>query len=269
MLMPIENSNSSFLAFIDEAGCEKGAHGKGGSEWFVLSAVVMRRDTAEQAFSVFEELREEFSKDKGWNIKFGNMQPKHKIYGSRLIAKRPVRIASVIVHKNSISSAELQRDHYKLYFYVGKYLVERISWICRDYAHKCTTGDGTVHLIFSKRSKYPYEDFQEYLQKLREGGNNYNSSTDWERIIPSQIDAIPHYLSHGCTLADFAASATALALEYTERKITDERPIRELRNVTYKPSSGLKFWPKSADDLLGDASIGIGHRLDWYKHYYK
>jgi hypothetical protein len=58
-----------------------------------------------------------------------------------------------------------EKNH--LYFYLCRYLIERISWLCRDMRRNVPEGDGKVKIIFSRRGGMSYDDFRAYLERLR------------------------------------------------------------------------------------------------------
>ena len=69
-------------------------------------------------------------------------------------------------------------------------------------------------------------------------------------------------------LVDVVASATTLAIEYTQHEITDDRPIRELINVHHDidgtiHNTGIKFWPEVNNLIENEPRFG------WLKKYYK
>lgn len=259
----------SFVAYIDESGCEGGLHGQGGSEWFVLTAIVCRVENDNAVCEAIEEICELHQKDTLWKFKFSTLRPKGKILAARTLASKPVRVATIIVHKPSAPIRPGKDYHTRLYFYCGKFLLERISWICRDHAHLSETGDGATQIVFSKRKGFPYDRFKSYVQDLRDKPWKHNTRIDWSHIDPGKIEAKWHHNSRGCKLADIAAGTFFLASEYTAYDITDDRPIRHMRGIVYSPAhttvlnSGIKFWPPEAMAIVTKEG-----RFDWLRNYF-
>src|SRR3546814_6025402 len=75
--------------------------------------------------------------------------------------------SSVLVHKPSLNEPEtFQAEKFRLYFYLTRYLLERVSWLCRDH-RRANEGDGTAEVIFSNRSYMSYDAMRPYLCRLR------------------------------------------------------------------------------------------------------
>ena len=79
----------------------------------------------------------------------------------------PERTISVLIHKPSIKEPEkFQSEKFPLYRYATRYLLERVSWFCRDQRIE-GEGDCRADLIFSNRSIMSYEDLRSYLRLLK------------------------------------------------------------------------------------------------------
>lgn len=255
----------TFVAYIDESGCEGGEHGKGASEWFGLTAVVTTHEHIPLLSERIAAFKAEHKKSSDWAFKFTGLDPKRKIRISQLLAGLPVRITSILVHKPSLQNEKLRQDHKRLYFYYGKFLIERISWICRD-AKGSADPDKRGEIVFSKRNKFPYDGLRDYIRKLPD--TDPKSRMAWDHIDADLLSAVPHHESDGCIFADAAASALTLAVEATEFGITDWRPQIELLPAYYAPAkvyrgNSLKLFPSEAESApLTDP------RLAWMRFYF-
>jgi len=255
----------TFIAYIDESGCEGGEHGKGGTEWFGLTAVVTTHENVPLLTERIAAFKAEYKRSPDWSFKFTELDPKRKIRIAQALAELPVQISSILVHKPSLTNEALRNDHQRLYFYYGKFLIERISWICRD-AKAADLEDKRCELVFSKRRKFPYDQLQTYLRNLP--ATDAKSRAAWDHIDADLLSAIPHKESDGCIFADAAASALTLAVESTEFNITDSRPQVELLPRYYAPAkvhkgNSIKLFPYEAESRpLTDP------RLAWMRFYY-
>jgi uncharacterized protein DUF3800 len=255
----------SFIAYIDESGHEGGDH----SEWFALSAVVTKTQNDVAVCETVDEFLSIWRKPNNHKFKFTDLKPKYKVVISRLLNQKPIKVSTIIVHKNSLQKEEWKRNHADLYFYAGKFLFERISQICNVMiSENDCVGDSTVKIIFSERRNFPYERFIDYLSRLRKTPGHYGTKIDWGRINLQDIHSIKHNDSKGCMLVDVVASATTLAIEHTQHEITDDRPIRELISVHHDidetiHDAGIKFWPR-VDNLIENEP-----RFGWLRKYYK
>ena len=242
----------TFIAYIDESGCEGGDHGKGGSEWFGLTAVVTSQDRIPLLAARIAAFKAEYRRAGDWSFKFTSLDPKRKIRIAQALAEMPVSITSILVHKPSLTNVALRKDHKRLYFYYGKFLIERISWICRDSKRAAEEVDKRCEFVFSKRNKFPYDQLIDYVRSLP--NTDKNSRAAWDYIDPNLISACPHHESDGCIFADAAASALTLAVESTEFGITDSRPQVELLSRYYAPAkvykgNSIKLFPSEAEAM--------------------
>lgn len=114
----------TFVAYIDESGCEGGEHGKGASEWFGLTAVVTTQENIPNLTEAISDFKAEYKKSQDWSFKFTSLDAKRKIRIAQILSSLPVQIVSILFHKPSLTNDKLRRDHKRLYFYYGKFLIE-------------------------------------------------------------------------------------------------------------------------------------------------
>ena len=70
-----------------------------------------------------------------------------------------MRATSIIAEKTGIPPG-IYTEKNQLYFYLTRFLLERMSWLCRDLRSVVREGDGRVKIIFSRRGGMSYTDFQ-------------------------------------------------------------------------------------------------------------
>ena len=116
----------------------------------------------------------------------------------------------------------------QLYFYMTRYLIERISWICRDYAGD-HGGDRRAKIIFSRRGGMSYPDFRSYLERLQQQDTNIH----WACIDVDGIEARDHSKHAGLQLADSVASAFAAGVEFDAYGNSEYRYAEAFRRATY------------------------------------
>ena len=71
---------SSFIAYVDEAGCEGFKFGGGSSLWFVLSAVVTRRESDIATVKVIDTVRAALQKPPKKPLHFRDLKHDQKVY---------------------------------------------------------------------------------------------------------------------------------------------------------------------------------------------
>ncbi len=240
----------SYVAYIDESGCEGFTFlpdNQGSSRWFVLSALVFRKENDRQAVQLARQARELLNKPPKHPLHFRNLKHEHRVPLARLIGTAPVRTVSVLIHKPSISEPEVfQQQKYSLYRYATRLLVERVSWLCRDH-HTVGNGDGRVELIFSNRSAMSYDDLRAYLERLRSGEEAHDVRVDWDVIDPALIRAVNHDQLAGLQLADAVASGIYFAVNRNPYGDVEDRYLSLMAPTIYRHKRraegyGLKFW---------------------------
>lgn len=242
-----------FHVYIDESGDEGFVFdraGRGSSRWFVLSAVVTRKETDLETVKLVDAVRRQLGKKDRDPLHFRKLKHEHRLPYIGAIAQAKVRVASVLVHKPSLQEPEKFRaEAHLLYRYVTRYLLERVSWLCRDARRE----DGqTCKVIFSNRSCMSYDDMRSYLLKLQERTDDFGVRVDWTVVDPDAVEAHPHDRLMGLQIADAVASAFYQAVELSPLGYCEPRYAQMLRPVVYRHAGqylgyGLKFWPRDAD----------------------
>ncbi|MBN8980425.1 MAG: DUF3800 domain-containing protein, partial [Rhizobiales bacterium] len=155
----------SYLAFIDESGDdglgkfrEPGRQG-GSSNWLVISACLFRQVHTLDAVSWRDEISNKMPEKKNRALHFVELNHNQKVVAAQVIASKPLRALSVLAAKQPIPKG-IYTDKNQLYFYMTRYLIERLSWLCRDLRPKVPEGDGRVAITFSRRGGMSYGAFQ-------------------------------------------------------------------------------------------------------------
>lgn len=240
----------SYVAYIDESGCEGFTflpEEQGSSRWFVLSALVLRKENDLLAVQLAKQARALLKKPPKHPLHFRNLKHEHRVPLARLIGEAKVRTVNVLIHKPSIDEPEVfQQQKYSLYRYASRLLVERVSWLCRDH-RKADAGDGKVELIYSNRSAMSYDELRGYLERLRGGEEGRDVRVDWDVIDPTLIRAVNHDQLAGLQLADAVASGLYFAVNKNPYGEVEERYLKLMAPTIYRHKGqlegyGLKFW---------------------------
>ncbi|MDX6576381.1 MAG: hypothetical protein QOE96_2334 [Blastocatellia bacterium] len=260
---------TSFVAYIDEAGDD--GFTAYSSEWFVLSAVVTEKATDANDVKVIDVVRRKLSKPAKKPLHFRKLKHHQKVPYIAELAAADVAAVSVLIHKASLSQPEKFNKEHRLYHYAVRLLLERVSWLCRDFKH--STGDGSVQVVFSNRGGMSYDAISDYLEnlltsaKLTVGGEPlYDVRIAPGIIDPSKVSTYSHGKRMGLQLADAVASGIYNALE-TRYEFTEDRYARMLKPIVYCHNGkylgyGLKFFPDISKMFDSDA------RLKWVKEEY-
>lgn len=242
-------SAPSFVAYIDEAGCEGFKflpNEQGSSRWFVLSALVIRKQHDLQLVELAKQARELLRKEPRKPLHFRDLRHEQRVPLARLLAQAPVRSVNVLIHKPSIAEPEIfQQRPFQLYRYATRLMLERVSWLCRDH-RRTGDGDGRVELVFSNRSAMSYDDLREYLCRLRDDPGQ-SRNIEWELLAPELLRAVNHDQLAGLQLADALASGVFYAVHRSRYGEIEDRYLRLLGRTIYRREGqldgyGLKFW---------------------------
>ncbi|MEP7292802.1 MAG: DUF3800 domain-containing protein, partial [Chloroflexota bacterium] len=172
---------SSFVVYIDESGDEGFVfnEGQGSSHWFVLSAVITRKTTDLETVKLVDSVRQKLKRPDKEPLHFRKLKHEQRLPFVDEIAHAPLRVVSVLIHKPSIREQDNFRERFRLYFYGTRYLLERISWCCRDHRLTDDTGDGSAEIIFSNRGGMSYDELRDYIDKLKDQDN---VTIDWSVV---------------------------------------------------------------------------------------
>ena len=261
----------SFIAYIDEAGDEgfrfkEDPRGSGSSSWFILSALVVRAERDAELVSIGRELRSTL----GWKLNrefhFRKMSHDHRVVVVQRLSRCPVHAISVLVYKPLIQQPEKFQQGTRLYFYAVRFLLERISWLCRDRFNG--KGDKSAKLVFSNRATVSYSELCNYLRRLKSLSRTQQISIEWDVIQPQLVAPRQSRSVVGLQLADVVAGSFFKGLEPTGYGLVEDRYARELRAVVYKRGGqqlgyGVKLWPQDAAGWISKQRM-----LEWFRNTY-
>lgn len=248
---------TSFVAYIDESGDEgfrfrRNADEQASSDWFVLTALVTRKQT-DPATQAADTVRCELKLRPRDHIHWKKLKHIEKIRYAQILAPLPARVAAVCVHKPSLTEPEKFREEYRLYFYAVRCLLERLSWLIRDMSGGTTcNGDGGADLVFSNRQGMPYGRMQAYLQLLRRQQRaGHDIRIEFDRVPIAGFRTQAPGTSMGLQLADAAAGAFFNALERDRFGNTEPRYLQILSPLLYRHEQnvhgyGFKILPTRA-----------------------
>ena len=260
----------SFVVYIDESGDEGFKFGAGSSEWFVLSAVVTRKVTDVQTVKLVDGVREALGKPMKKPLHFRDLKHEQCLPYIDRIARADLRTVSVLVRKPSLLERETFSGRYRLYFHATRYLLERVSWYCRDHHVAADLGDGSVEIHFSNRSGMSYAELGAYLDYLKENSGLFEVGVHWPAIRTDQIFTASPGRLMGLQIADAVAGAFWRAVEKSRHGFTEPRYAVMLKPVVYAHERsqlgyGIKFWPKEAVTEVVQADE---ERFEWLRQNY-
>jgi len=248
----------SFRVYIDESGDEGfvfNSNGSGSSRWLVLSAVVVRKKNDLSLVRLLEGVRVLLNKVPKKALHFRNLKHEQRVPYVRQIAAAQIKTISVLIYKPSLLEPEkFQSEKFLLYRYASRYLLERVSWLCRD-NYNPGEGNGQADVIFSNRSIMSYKDLKGYLQTIKIKSDSRNvriemcEFVNWKIIGPGRVSAVDHSKLAGLQIADAVASSFFYAVNLNRYGETEEKHAKILLPQCYTHNGsvlgyGLKFWPE-------------------------
>lgn len=256
--------NNTFTVYIDESGDEGFLFDSGSSSWFIISAVIVKKSMDTETVKLLDDVRILIGKPSNKPLHFRDLKHEHKIPYINNISRADVKVVSTLVHKPSLIEPEIFKEGSRLYHFSVKYLLERISWYCRDHKVKNDSGDGTAEIIFSNRTTMSYDKMKEYLDLLKEKSNVLDVNIDWNIIKTDQIKPLGHGKRMGLQIADAVAGSYFSSVEPNRFGFIEDAYIKMLKPVIYNSKGkysgyGFKFWPKEALALLES-----DNRLKWF-----
>lgn len=245
----------SFIAYVDESG-DDGLTGRyrtagqqgGSSHWLTISASIWRYSRDFEAVQWRDEVRDQLppqmSRKALHCLKLTHQQ---RVMACQTLATKPLRSICVLANKPVIRP-DIYTQKNQLYFHMSRYLIERISWFCRDMRRDVPEGDGRVKIIFSRRGGLSYDDFRAYLTRLR-NANDDDIQIHWNVIDIDQIEARDHSTRAGLQIADLIAYCITAGLEPDAYGNSELRYARILRPLIYRRggnylSYGVKIVPR-------------------------
>jgi hypothetical protein len=256
----------SFIAYVDESGDEGFRFltppDRGSSEWFCLSAVVVRRIHEPQAVLLVDDVRQQLNKPHKFTLHFRNLHHNQKVmFAQRIARTSALRIITVLVHKRSLLNSSLIAGS-RLYFYATRILLERISWLCRDAVNRHKDGDGICKVIFSNRTNMSYDEMRDYLTLLQNRSEEIDCRIDWTAIRPDQVASLHAHKSKGLQIVDAVASGFFSAFEPDRFDNIEDRYAKTLLPLAYRHKDKLNRYGVKicCGDKMTEAKIEAGLR---------
>lgn len=228
----------SFIAYIDESG-DDGLTGRfrrpgergGSSHWLSIGAVVWRLSRDLDAVRWAQEILAQMPFRQRRILHFADLDHAARIMAIQSVCARPMRLVCVIANKTVIPEGTYIRKN-QLYHYMSRYLIERISWLCRDNRPSVPEGDGRVKIIFARRGGMSTDDFKAYLTLLRDV-DDPEIRIHWPVVDIMGIEAHDQPARFGLQLADIAVSGLTWALEPDHFGNCEPRFARALKPIVY------------------------------------
>lgn len=245
----------SFIAYIDESGDDglpgnyrTAGHQGGSSNWLTISASLWRLSRDLESVKWRDEIRQQLpDQQRRKPLHCLRLNHQQRVMACQVLATKPIRSICVMANKPVIPP-NIYTQKNQLYFYMSRYLIERISWFCRDMRRDVPEGDGQVKIVFSRRGGLSYDGFRAYLNRLKNGEQD-GIEIHWNVINIEGIEAKDHSARAGLQIADLAAYCMTAGLEPDAYGNCERRYAEILRPLIYKRGGkflgyGVKIVPR-------------------------
>ena len=248
-----------YVAYIDEAG-DPGIRAvspvdpKGASEWFLVSAVVVRAINDPLSVGWVRRVREDLRLNQGPQLHFHKLYPAKRLAVCQRLAELDCRIFVVASHKVNMRGHVNARAAHRggqepFYNWVTRVLLERVTAYCRERSMREVGRPQLIRLDLSRRGGLNYDQLIAYHELLRRQVTPYLSKRQiaWDTLHPDLYRPVIAQQSAGVQIADIAASAFYQAVHANGPHWTTEyaealapRMARSLRSVA---NVGLTLMP--------------------------
>ena len=279
------DDNIGYNVFIDEAGdpglaAVKPIDEAGSSEWFVLSALVVRKENLPLVEEYAPSLIVRF-KSQTNDIHFRKLSEHKKGIATKKLAELPVRLFVLCSNKKNIRRYNNQRAqsvglyHKDWYYnYCLRVLIERVSeWI----AQRSMADNGEfkkAKFTFSERGGHRYSHLKAYFELLsiqdRKGRVFQSVRVPKFEVLDHRLfDVETHSSSGGCQAADVIASAFYQAVNTSHSKwnpqfAVDLKPrIATLNGAARNAGLTLLPWNRQLD-LLNTRQQIVFRRFNYW-----
>jgi hypothetical protein len=209
----------AFTAYVDEAG-DPGIKTvapldeRGASEWFVLSAVVVRASNEAHSVEWVKKTRSDLGLLQGPQLHFKSLNSRRRLAVCERLAELDCRIFVAASHKPNMRGyrndrAAQVRSQEPFYNWVLRILLERVTSYC---LHRSTQEYGEPRLLrleLSRRGGLHYHQLVGYHEYLRRQAKPFLSrrTIEWSVLHPDLYFPVRPEQSAGTQIADVAASA--------------------------------------------------------------
>jgi hypothetical protein len=209
-----------FVAYFDESGDDglkrvRPMHPTGSSEWFVLSAMVVRASNESAVGRWQQDIRAKIGQTQRTDIHYRDLSPTKRLIACTEIATRPVRCFVAMSNKKNMpgyANPRCWQEKNYFYWWMTRLLLERLTAFCAKQSRMLYGGPRPIKMIFSQRGGMTYERLTTYLNLLRfenEIGHVRldHGMLDWSVVDLKQIRDVAHKNDAGLQLADCSAGA--------------------------------------------------------------
>lgn len=240
----------TYVAYIDESGDPsiKPIKLPGGSEWFILSCLLVRENMVPALSNAHYNILSQFTNRQTDVLHFNRLIPAKKFIACQGVARTPCRGFVAISNKKNIinyNNQKIRSNDPWLYWWMTRILLEKVTDWCHRHAARNGVQSPKIRLIFERRGGNDYDKLMEYLNKLHiqsQAGELYINHDDikWDLIDFNEIHVIDKKNSKGLQLSDTITGAFCNSL-HPEKNNHDLTYAKTLHPIIAMNSSGNRI----------------------------
>ena len=282
-----------YIAYIDEAG-EVGLNKvlpmdeNGSSEWMIVTAVVVSRQTERDVPYWIQELIGLMGSPQMKDIHFRHLNKAQKALACSYIANKNIRIFSIASNKKNMKgfrnpfAEQVSLDAHWFYCWLTRLLLERVTRWVEWHSIKTFQQTKKLKIEFSESGGLSYPQMNGYWQilKMRSQTGNMRlplGDLRWSVMDQQLLEVYNHKSRAGLRLPDIAASAFFAAFDNQQTGPCEPKYAKLLmpRMAKYQDQKsetvsgfGLKLMPKLSDAKLTEDQLEIfefyGYPKQWW-----
>jgi hypothetical protein len=247
-----------YIAYIDEAGDDGletvGAAGKAGaSEWWVMSAVVIKADREQETLKWGGQIVNALKQPQIQTVHFRKLKLEKQIVLCKLIASLDLRVFTFISHKANMQGyknlhAELAKVNKTAWFYAwcSKILLESVTDFVGRRSKRDHEEKRLLRLEFSSRGGVNIDDIRKYYKYIKDQaklGLSFNKTfpLDWDVIDPSEMFIYPNSMRIGLQLSDAVASSFYSAVSMSQGRTPNAQCAISLSPRVGRDAKGRQY----------------------------
>ena len=240
-----------FVVYIDESGDDglrrvQPVDTHGSSEWFVLSAVVVRVERDAEAIQWVKNIVGKFTGAQRSDLHYADLSPTKRRVACQDIAQLPVRCFVVMSNKKNMRSYANPKPAYErnwFYWWCARLLLERVTQFCAMRSLREYGEIRSLRVMFSQRGGMSYSRFRTYMNLLRfesEIGSLKLTAgdLDWRVIDLEQVFAYDHRQLADLQIADAVAGSFFQAVSQDNGRTCDPSNAQLLEPRMYRGPRG-------------------------------
>lgn len=231
----------------------------GATEWLVLSCTVVRIENDIAQIQWIRDIQARFRTVQRPQIHFKDLTPAKREIATEVLSEKP--FCGFVVMSNKKNIVQYNNKNIKdgnrnwLYWFLCRILLERVTGLCGRIADREGLQDAKLRIVFSKRGRMPYDEFVEYLRKLKEQSISESlylnsGDLDWRLVDFEEIVVRRHEEMAGLQISDIVASSFFHAVERDRPDECNPLYAKKLKPIMAK-SRGLhlEFGVKTMPEL--------------------